>query len=222
VKTLERQLRHSNAERWNDKYGSVEQRIRKIFFMQNKTLKQLILRARGISEAEKYFAYTLENPQILVETARELMQITSPTAGFCTFLSASWAGFLQERYSIPAIVVAAGDLKIKGSTIFRCKKNLPEASKSGKTIAGKWDGHCWIQVDNFIGDLSIFRTAYSLTQPNILTDYIISNFGMGRGAMLGRNNELPEGMQYIPKFVLNDNQVNGLINGMGHILERNW
>ena len=28
------------------------------------------------------------------------------------------------------------------------------------------DGHCWIEIDNFISDISIFRTIYSLDENN--------------------------------------------------------
>lgn len=186
--------------------------------MQDKILKQLISVSRGISEAERYFNYKLENTQILTETAIEIMSNIPPMFGACANLSASWAGILQDHHSIPAIVVT-GDLEIRGTKVFKCENNLPEASKSEKLIAGKWDGHCWIEIDGIIGDLSIFRTAYAINGPSLLKDYIVSNFGLGRGVMIGGSNELPDGMQYIPKFVLKDSQINGLIAGMGYQLK---
>lgn len=182
------------------------------------TLRQLISVSRGISEVERYFTYKLENTQILTETATEMMANIPPTFGACAMLSASWAGFLQDHYSIPAIVVA-GDLEIRGTKVFKCKNNLPEASKSAKLIAGEWDGHCWIEIDGIIGDLSIFRTAYAISNPSILKDYIVSKYGLCRGAMICCSNKLPDGMQYIPKFVLKDSQINELIAGMEYLLK---
>jgi len=188
--------------------------------VRNKTLKQLISRARGISEAEKFFSFRLEAPQVLVETAHEILSQTPPLFGACAQLNASWAGLLKEYYSIPAIVVA-GDLKISGKNVFKCTKKLSEAGKSGKVTTGHWDGHCWIEIDGYIGDLSIFRSAYAETAPSVLHSFIVSKFGYGRGGFICRNTELPDGMQYVPKFVLKDNQINSFTAGMAYLLQQN-
>lgn len=187
--------------------------------MRNKILRQLIMESRGSPEVEKYEMFRLIDPQPLAVTAKELMSIIPPAFGACAMLSASWAGVLQDQYSIPAIVVA-GDLRINEHTVFDCKKNLPDFDSPGKLVADNWDGHCWIEIDGYIGDLSIFRTAYAIERSSLLKDYITTNFGHGRGAMLSPYEQVPEGMQYIPKFVLNDNQINGLIAGMGYQLEK--
>ncbi|WP_335924625.1 hypothetical protein [Shewanella indica] len=129
-----------------------------------------------------------------------------------------WAGYLRDKYHIPAVVVA-GDLKVKGRRIFRCKKNLPQGGKSGQIYTGKWDGHCWIEVDGVIGDLSLFRTAYLLTEPSILKDYVVENFGYGKGALICPKDELPVGIQYEAKYVLNDEQISCFIAGMSYQLK---
>jgi hypothetical protein len=187
--------------------------------VREREIKQLISRSRGIPEAERFFSFRLDSSKVLAETANEILSQTPPSFGMCAQLNASWAGLLNECYSIPAIAVA-GDLKISGKRVFKCKKNLPEPSKSGKVITGHWDGHCWIEIDGFIGDLSIFRTAYAITGSSVLKDYVISNFGLNRGGFICRNNELPNGMQYIPRFVLKDGQISGFIAGMGYLLQQ--
>ena len=178
--------------------------------MRSTIIKQLISRARGITDADRYFSYKLDSPQIIADSARELMSEIPPSFGACAQMSATWAGYLKDHLSIPAIVVA-GDLKIQGARVFKCKKNIPEPTREGRIITGKWDGHCWIEIDGFIGDLSIFRTAYSIDGPSILREYIISQFGTGRGAMLCKSEQLPPGMQYIPKFVLRKVRISGEI-----------
>ncbi len=183
--------------------------------MRNKLLTQLVARSRGVSAAEAYASFRLENPRVLADTAIELMENIPPSFGACAMMSASWAGFLQDHYSISAIVVA-GDLKIEGSKVFKCKKNLPD---SRRQVTANWDGHCWIEIDGFIGDISVFRTAYSINGPSKLREFVVSTFGQGRGSMVCPFEELPPGMQYIPKFVLKNNQINGLIAGMGHQIE---
>jgi len=186
--------------------------------MHREILKQLFARSRGISDVEKYFAYRLESPDILIKTAKQVMADISPSLGDCAALSACWAGLLQEHHSIPAVVVA-GDLKIRGDHVFKCRKTVPDPKKLGRVITGKWDGHCWIEVDGVIGDLSIFRTAYAIVGPSHLQNFVVEHFGYGRGCLLCRHSDLPQGMEYVPKFVLNDRQINGLIGGMGHRLK---
>lgn len=187
--------------------------------MRSKTLKQLIVRSRGVEEAIMFSDYRLTNPQLVLESARDIMSNVQPYFGACAMLSSAWAGYLQDNHSIPAIVVA-GDLKISGKKVFRCKKNLPEPTKAGKLLTGNWDGHCWIEIDGYIGDLSIFRTAYAIEGASMLKEFIVSNFGLGRGAILSPVKDLPTGMQYLPKFVLKDNQINGLIAGMMYQLDK--
>lgn len=83
-------------------------------------------------------------------------------------------------------------------------------------ISSSWSSHCWIEVDGWIGDLSVFRTAYQAEGPSVLKDFIISSFGQNLGALLCQQQDLPSGMKYVPKYVLKDNQIDGLISGLAH------
>jgi hypothetical protein len=133
-------------------------------------------------------------------------------------LSSAWAGYLRDHHSIPAIVVA-GDLKISGLRVFKYQEKLPEPSGKGRIIKRNWSGHCWIEVGGYLGDLSIFRTAYAIAGPSLLKDFIVSKFGMGRGAFLSPVEDIPTGMQYIPQYVLKDSQVDTFIASLGYQLE---
>uniref|UniRef100_UPI001A9E5803 hypothetical protein n=1 Tax=Vreelandella lionensis TaxID=1144478 RepID=UPI001A9E5803 len=79
--------------------------------------------------------------------------------------------------------------------------------------------HCWIEVNGYLGDLSIFRTAYPISGRSILKDYILDRFGPGRGALLSPVEDLPDGMQYIPQYVLKDAQVDMFTASLGYQLE---
>lgn len=186
--------------------------------MQNPTIRQLIVRARGVEEAEKFENFSMESPLVLSKTAQELMSNTRPSFGACAMISSIWAAYLNDHFSIPAIVVA-GDLKISGKTIFKCKKNLPEPTASGNIVSAKWDGHCWIEIDGWIGDLSIFRTAYQIQGSSHLKNFVLSNFGKEKGALICSKTELPNEMKYIPKYVLKDNQINSLVCGLAYQVE---
>ncbi|EJG1993271.1 hypothetical protein ACPV5H_25360 [Vibrio harveyi] len=182
------------------------------------SLKQLVARHRGVDEASSFSSFELSSPQPLIESAKKVLSNVPPSMGACAPLSAAWAKTLRDDYDIPAIVVA-GDLKILGKRIFKCKKNLPEASANEQIINQKWDGHCWIEIDGFVGDLSIFRTAYSLSYPSVLKQFIESTFGSGRGALLAPHQDIPSEMKYVAKYVLNDRQLAGLLGGLSYQLE---
>lgn len=186
--------------------------------MRDRKIEQLISRYRGANEAQSYKNYKLASPDILATTAKDMLKIIPPSLGACALISSVWADTLRSQHNIPAIVVV-GDLKISGTTVFKCKKNLPTGGNTGKFTSGKWSGHCWIEIDGYIGDLTIFRTAYSIEGLSLLKDFVLSNFGPGRAGFLSKTSETPKGMKYIPKFVLKDQQVFGLTNGLCYQLE---
>ncbi|WP_335908482.1 hypothetical protein [Shewanella indica] len=181
-------------------------------------LKQKIARSLGVAESEAYFDYQFHDPAPFGESARALMREVPPSFGSCVMLSCAWASYLKDHFSIPAIVVA-GDLKISGARIFKYKEKLPEPSGTGKIVQKSWGGHCWIEVNGYLGDLSIFRTAYSISGRSILRDYILDRFGPGRGALLSPVEDLPDGMQYIPQYVLKDAQVDMFTASLGYQLK---
>lgn len=181
-----------------------------------KIIRQLISRFCGIEKSNEYEKFKLNKTQPIVDSANLIMQAHPIAIGSCAMLSSSWAAFLNDEYSIPAIAVA-GDLSINNKRIFKCKKNLPipkQSQSDPKMIRKTWNGHCWIEIDGYIGDLSIFRTAYKLNDSSILKQFITSHFGEGRGAIFSPLDQLPEGMVYTPKYVLTDPQMNSLIRGL--------
>jgi hypothetical protein len=181
--------------------------------MRDTKLNKLIMLHRGQNDAETYSRYSLSSPQILAETAREILAMAPPLFGAFAMLSAGWASLLRSC-GIPAIAVA-GDLNICGTKVFKCNRNLPVAGNSGKAIIKSWDGHCWIEIDGCVGDLSIFRTAYAIKAPSVLNQFIVNKFGQGRGMLLSPTGQLQTmGMDYVPKYVLNDAQINGLVAGL--------
>jgi len=78
------------------------------------------------------------------------------------------------------------------------------------------DGHAWVMIGDCLCDLSIFRTAYGLAQPNHLSSYILEHFGTAKGAFMCYPHQMPVGMEFVPKFALNDDQIYGLLEGLSH------
>jgi hypothetical protein len=57
--------------------------------------------------------------------------------------------------------------------------------------------------------------ADAIDSPSVLNQFIMNKFGQGRGALLSPVGQLQTiGMDYIPKYVLNDAQINGLVAGL--------
>ncbi|MGZ8916379.1 MAG: hypothetical protein ACXW1Z_25125 [Methylobacter sp.] len=111
-------------------------------------------------------------------------------------------------------IAVLGDLKICDSYIFKCEKNIPLENQKNEIISQNWDGHCWVEVDNIILDLSIFRTAYRINHPSLLKDYLTSKYGEGKGAFVSPVESLPQELEFVPKFVLNDSQISSVLAGL--------
>ncbi len=144
--------------------------------------------------------------QILSKSAKELLATIPPKFGFCAHMSSTWAQYLEEQYSISAQVVA-GDLALKNQLVFECKKNV------SMKISDSWGGHCWIEVNGYIGDLSLFRTAYNGETSKthlFLKDYVQNKFGKNRGGLIIPISALPSDMQYIKKFLIEKEMVEHL------------
>jgi hypothetical protein len=184
-----------------------------------RNLRRLIVKSLGAKKASEYFAYRLDGYNAVSEAASEIMSSVPPSFGSCVLISSAWAGLLSDHFNIPAVVVA-GSLKIDGKYVFKYEGELPKPTKSNSAIEMTWSGHCWIEIDGKVGDLSIFRTAYSIQRPSRLKDFVISNFGYGRGAFLASISELPKGLKYEPNSVLTNEQVNMFISSLSYQIEK--
>ena len=181
-------------------------------------LKRLITRAMGEEEAQRAAAFEVSDVNVLSETAQELMRMLEPTPGACVMMSAAWAQHLRTAYNIPAVAVA-GDLKIAGRWAFRMNRPLPDFKPGHGAIRMSWKGHCWMEIGGWICDVSIFRTAYSMSMASPTRQYIEKTFGLGRGACLIRADQLPEGLKYRRQAVLTLNQLIGFTESLGHLIE---
>lgn len=181
-------------------------------------LRPLVTRAMGLSEAERALAYSNPDVQVLGSTARQLMEMTPITPGACVLMSAAWALHLRDKYDMPAVAVT-GDLKVGGRWVFRAPEALPEFRKSGQVISMSWRGHCWVEVGGLLCDISIFRTVYNLAASNATRQFFENMFGIGRGALIVRADELPDGLKYRRRAVMNVNQMAGCFEGLRHMIE---
>ena len=178
--------------------------------MRDKLIYKEMAKGFGVEAAKTYQTYQLTNFDALPQTAREIMATIPPVPGACAILSAVWVSILNERFGIPAIAVA-GEIKVGNARMFHCKKNIPiNPMLEEDQFQIDWKGHCWVEVDDYIGDLSLFRTAYALDKNTYLRSFIETNFGSNRGALIFPSEQKPTGLSYKPKYVLDRPRLNML------------
>lgn len=174
----------------------------------------LIRRDVGPTDADLFERYRLSDTAALTDTAQELLAHTPPLFGQCAAMSAMWAALLRDRYQIPAMVIA-GDLIVESCPVFLCNRNIPRPSVDSDLRDQDWGGHCWVEIAGYIADISIFRTARKIDRPSVLKTFIERRFGLGRGMLLLTRSGLREHqIEYVPKYVLTEDQMNGLIAAM--------
>lgn len=181
--------------------------------MRQKLLETIIRRDRGDESFHLYDSCQDASIEELADTIKNILDSIPPSFGSCVMVSAGLVAALKIVHGIHAIAVV-GDLRVNGVDIFKCKSNIPIPSEEGEVICGKWDGHCWVELDGTIFDLSVFRSAYAVESPRILKDFMLSGFGEDKGAVVFPINSLPNGLEYTPKYVLNDVQISCLLGGL--------
>ena len=181
--------------------------------MRQKLLKEIICRDRCKEDYIEFSSFKFDSNEILVEAIPKMLRTFPPSLGSCVMMSAGFVAVLETFYSLPAMAVI-GDLTIYDEPVFKCKSNIPTPKNNETLINQKWDGHCWVEVGGYICDLSIFRTAYKMKGSNLLKDFILKQYGENKGAIASPIEYLPEGISFNPKFVLNEYQLMGAVNGL--------
>jgi hypothetical protein len=178
-------------------------------------IKKLIAESYDEIEANNYLTFKPTNDQVqqLAEAGNSVLTRFPYQAGACALMSAMWGALIRDNTDFP-IHVVAGSLYIDGQHIFGSD---PSANHIKDAFVGKnldWDGHCWVAFGDLIGDVSIFRTAYSKDSPPILKNKVLSSFGEGRGLFVATMDSMIEnGFKYEPKYILTDNEISGLFKG---------
>ena len=159
------------------------------------------------------FNLTNENLEF-IKNATEIALSKIPQKAFnCTQLSALLGAIIYDNSDIP-IVVMSGHLDYLGKRIFNCKTPIP-FSNARKTINEHWDGHCWVEIPNFIIDNSFFRTVYYGDVPLRLKNEILNQFGKGKGTIIATVQQMNIlGFNYTPCFEVNQSQINGIIKSI--------
>jgi hypothetical protein len=128
----------------------------------NTLLLKLISKSYGETKANIALSFEPNEPaqKDLIEKARDVLKHFPYAAGACMFMSAMLTAVIRDHTKYP-IHAVAGSLYIDNQPIFGKNLSSNQIKKAFKEQDLDWDGHCWIIFGSLIGDVSIFRTAYS-------------------------------------------------------------
>ncbi|OKH38113.1 hypothetical protein NIES2119_11185 [[Phormidium ambiguum] IAM M-71] len=185
-------------------------------------LSELIKQSYSENEASKYVecSLTKEDYGLIVESAKGILDNFPSIHNCCAPMSAIWTAMIRDNTDIPAYMVA-GSLDIMGKRIFGDNMNTHDMSQTFSKSNLDWDGHCWVVFGDCIGEISLFRTAYSKHSPQWLREMIRSQFGEGRGMLLATPSKLLEhGLVYTPSYVLKDSEITGLVKSIELIINK--
>jgi hypothetical protein len=149
-------------------------------------VSKLIAGSYSAEEAQAFLGFSPsgENLRLLTAIGHEILTHIPPRPGGCALMSALWAFIARNRTALPVYVVA-GRFAVGESVVFGKSKDMVSTAFDESEM--DWDGHCWIAIGDYIGDISIFRTANSEKAPSVLRSATLQNFGGGRGLLLAKS-----------------------------------
>ena len=137
--------------------------------------------------------------------------------GACAVMSALYGAILQNKHPGMPIHVIAGRLAVNGRSVFGGAIQTTNWNEAFGQSNPSWDGHCWVVCGDWIADISLGRTAYSVGSPAILTRFVRQEFGNKVGLIMTRNDEQ---LRYEPLHVLTDEQITGLGRGAMQLIDQ--
>lgn len=156
------------------------------------------------------------NHDILKDVVLDVLKHTPYKPYLCLPLSALLYCKLKDDHNIDAKLVT-GDLAYKGEFIFKQDFKISQA-KNG--VLQEWAGHSWVEIENFICDLSFFRTLYSDEFTRPYRNELIEIYGEGRGCLIFEKKDAHfVHLSYTPIDYLSDDMATGIINGFKDLIK---
>ena len=174
-------------------------------------MEHLISNSYSQEEARKFLQYTLSDAdkKAISQVGIDILKNIPKLPYACAHMSALWGALIRDTTPIPTHVVA-GNLFINKRKIFFSDQSSEEVSQVFEKSNYSWDGHVWVSFAGMIGDISIFRSAYSQPKDHWLYQLIMNEFGPGKGLLLGPKSNVT----YEAKYVLTEKHINSLIKGV--------
>lgn len=155
------------------------------------------------------------DPNQLSEEIRKILKAIPHRPFLCLPLSATLYAILKDNYNIES-QLATGDLLYNGNYIFKHDFSVSNAKHN---TYQEWAGHAWVEIENLICDLSLFRTIYSDKFTKPCKQELIDYFGEGVGCLIASREQLSScGLTYNSVEYLSDDLATGIIQGFDSLL----
>lgn len=154
--------------------------------------------------------------ELLKNVSMDILRIAPQEPFLCVPMSAMLYAILKDKHNIDAKIIT-GDLSYNGQIIFKQDFSIAEAN--GKNIIQEWAGHSWVEIGDFICDLSIFRTIYSEKFNLSCKPELIKTFGKGRGVLFSSKTEMEKfNLSYKAIDNLSDDTATAVLHGFKLLL----
>jgi hypothetical protein len=183
--------------------------------MNQEKIKDLIKDSYSDKDADlaMEFQFSQAAVDLLKDSGLNVLSRIPSKPGACAQMTAMWTALVRDNSDYP-IHAVAGSLSIDNFNFFFEHSSKDDIKLAFRENDMDWDGHCWITLGNYIGDASIFRTAYQGLN-STLKNCITSRFGTGRGLLIASIDNLKKmGIVYNPEYILTDPEITGLIKGI--------
>ncbi|WP_420965306.1 hypothetical protein [Bradyrhizobium sp. B120] len=181
-------------------------------------IKPLIAASFSPEEAGAYAAYSLSDADrtALAATGTDLLKHFPPIPAACLAMSSLHSVLLEKHVKQKAYVVV-GSLFADSVRVFG-----EDGELDGKRFSQSdpsWDGHGWIVLGDQLADASLFRTARSGKGHPALAALVKREVSPQAGMMICKASDTEKsGLRYEARYVLTQNQVDGLARGAGRLM----
>jgi hypothetical protein len=136
-------------------------------------------------------------------------------ANSCLYHSALLYATLRDNTDInPRFIV--GSVKILDKYVFKLDTKI--SFNFEKNFSIQWDGHAWVEIDNLIIDLSLFKSIKHLNSDNIFHKHIYKYFnGIPNFLIISKEKLEQYKISYIAHNELSDNDATILINSIDYL-----
>ncbi|AGR00055.1 hypothetical protein MW374_004521 [Vibrio parahaemolyticus] len=154
--------------------------------------------------------------QEVLYMAENITQNFKPVDGSCLYMSAMLVAMMNDHLPVE-IRFVTGSLSVAESKIFALQPIKPILSQK-EGVIGKWDGHVWVEVDDLIIDLSLFRTVFSKAASPRIHSLFEARFERGTAYLVGQKHKLLEmGVVYTALELLSDDDATIFIQNAGRM-----
>ena len=155
------------------------------------------------------------NFEVIKNEAIEVLKNIPSRPFLCLPMSAVFYAMLKDNQGIECELVT-GNLFFKNECIF--KQGFSITAVENEKFQ-EWEGHAWVEIENYICDLSFFRSLYSDRFNKPCKSELINVFGLGRGVLIAPSSDMLRfGLRYHRIETLSDNTATGIIQGMKYLI----